>query len=1282
MAQALRTVFIVADPLPSAAQLRWPDKDPGDTAFYTADATRYMPEGDSILPGFTMTPLPAGGATPLLATVVASSATSITWQITGGNVASPITDYQCQLNFTTASGLVCNRTIWMRVRPLSVNMGYNGAGSAVQIVLQGGSSQGVVQYGADPSGANDSTPAFEQAFANLPAEGGEIVVPQGDYKLASALVFSGKPVSIRGAGKGVTRIHVYHSGIAFDIAPGTPVNRVQLVDFSAFAECTTGPVAAVARVTYPAESSFGYVTTIVSSVECFGYPNPANGLAPFPQTFTRGLILNGCWSSQIDNLSWFGPPSAAGATNACAIELNGSNDTRITAAQAYYGAALVIQTGYCQGIYMLAPVVVGCDYVLMQTAQSGWANYVPNSTSLLGLWIHAGELNTKLGTLLLDSVTLGSLSGCDISRDTGPSTAQTLLDFTDVSEFAVTACNFNGGPGGLDIAINFQAAYNSSANIIAASRCANLATALNITGANGTVGLMVNDLDAGGAAILDGSAITAGNRIYSRGHASASNPSGIVSPRDFVWQGPDYSVLMRLQSLQGATDYLKIVAAAPGGASAVTLQTQVGALILQPATQLWLGAQSGAGAVYSATIAGVTANPGNAQKIWNAGGVLAFGGALNPAPVFDASFTAKQPWADKAANAAIFSHNAGIVPPPPAPLAGLSIADKFKMAGVYNFGEIWNPAQNNDAWPTLQNFLLYAQLMYRAQKGGAFDNVALRSYVDVYLPCGDYLVAQPLIVPENVRLTGPGRICRAAYTGNQSNDGTDSVPGPFATNQFLPTVVVAPHGHLGDLNIYVNTDGVFAHRGSGVCIGRTWAAQIGQPCAVGAPGSGYTVGEIIYAAQPSPSAFWAWEAQVTAVDGNGGITAAVVYNTGAYALPPAALMYNAAPGLQETQWTAANGFSCFDPAHAGCFWMNGGATAASLAPAWMADYQAGATRYTIGAAISAGITVGKVQITGAVPSTYAAGYGPTFAVMVTGLEFEIESIQTLGGNAGVYGCYAQDVRIDRLNCVEGAVPIMLQGCGSWHAPLCVFDTCGSIGQIDQSHGIHMRGRVFWEPGNLTINGPLINTQAAPDGKHYALIIGGASSPANPCASLDLDFHVEDMGGLPASTIALYPGSTLGSMPPSQQAATCFAQYLFNSTINLKVTNLSAYGTSVSLLPTSGLYRFGYNVDPSCVFLGSLDTVPTIDGVAPPAAIIGLAFSEAWPGCAVRAWDGLHAAWLGQLGTAEIIGAGAPSNGTSGTGAGFAAPGSAFIDTASGAGRLYTNTNTTASPTWS
>jgi hypothetical protein len=705
-------------------------------------------------------------------------------------------------------------------------------------------------------------------------------------------------------------------------------------------------------------------------------------------------------------------------------------------------------------------------------------------------------------------------------------------------------------------------------------------------------------------------------------------------------------------------------------------------LVLAPGNQLWLGGTGGEGAVYSVTIAGATSNPGNEAvgKIWNNGGVLSLAGATLPQPAFTPGFSAAQPWQDIAGSVGIFGHHGGVVPAPPASQAGLLFGDREKLKGIYSFGEIW-PAQDtsDDAWPALQHYLLYAQLMYLAQKSATLDNVAERDFVDVVLPAGDYIVSQPLVVPENIRLGGPGRVLRAPYTGVQA----EAVAGVFASNQYLPTVVVAPRGHLSDLNIYCTTDGVFAHRGSGVCLGKNWQANIGADVTVGNPGSDYSVGDLFVAVNPSVAPYSGWVAQVTAVNGTGGITAASVTLGGAYALPPAA--YNGAEGLQATQWTAANGFTVFDPANAGCFVMKQAyradfvtpspGTSATLAPVWEADFVAGGNSYVGGAALTCGTQAGRIQITGSVPALYDTSglYGPTFNVMLNGLEFEIDSIQGLGGQAGLWARFAQDCRIGRMNFVESAIGFWCSGAGSIECANVVLDTCGAVGVIDQSHGIRMHGRAFWEEGNLTITSPLINTQG------YALKIGAASTPAYPCSCLDIKFTVINMGGLPASTIAAHPGTSLAVYSPTQQPAIAFLAYLYSSTIDLTVSNLSQYGGAPSPLPSSGIYQLGQAVDTGNDLRGSIDTVPVIDGVAAPAQVVTATTGHGFPGCAIRVWDGLHQCWVGPFNTVEMFGTVAPVNGV--TGAGLASPGSTFVDMASGSGRRYVNTGTQTSPIW-
>jgi hypothetical protein len=1184
----------------------------------------------------------------------------------------------------------------------------------------------------------DNSAALAAAFAAAGPACEEVVIPGGDWWFVSPVAMNGATVTLRGHGKGQTRLHFGHTGTALSIAPGSLLNRVTIRDMSLFAENVSAPTACAISVSYPSAASFGYQTTLIENVEVVGYPNGANGASPFPQTWGRGIVLQNCWASEIANCSWFGPPAAAGATTACFIEVNGSNDTQITDCSAYYGKALVIQTGYCQGLRITAPRVVGTDFVLVQSAQSAWTGYSPAAYSLQGLAILGGELNCNIGHVAVAGVLGGFVTAANITRrPQGPGSAQVLFSLTDSSDFHIMNCDWNGGPGGDDVAIQFQLGVlgNGSSNSMHGGHFANMATVLEIVGTNGAVGSVFEGFRLSNVplatAIIDGSSASNGNLIYYPGPGGSNFPTGLISNKDFRWAGPDNTTLFRVQSIQAAANFWKIEAAtasnpplllATGGDAQVnaTIQTTGGNLYLSaagdgvsgglaaftnlsgavawptfqnategnlvvlatntqglsinPAQQLYLGGT----ALYAPIIGATTANPGAgaANKVWSNGGAVsvARGDGLNPLPSFQPAFAASQVFGDIPASSTIFS--GGPIPTPPAALSGLLMGDRWKIGGVFSFAEWFAPNRNFDAWPALTNALLYAQLMYRAQCGTSLDNVAERRFVDLVLPAGDYLVSQPLYVPENVRLGGPGRILRAPYTGNQSNDGTDSVPGPFATNQYLPTVVVTPRAHLSDLNVYCTTDGVFAHRGSGVCLGKNWQAVVGGAVTIGDGGSNYSVGDLWVAVNPSVSPYSGWVAQVTSVDGAGGITAATVYLGGAYALPP--MTYEGGPSLQAQQWTSANGFTVFDTANAGCFLMAKAyqsnfstpspGTGATLAPPWQADFATNEGGYLTGASLTCGSQAGRIQITGSIPDVYDATYGPSFNVQLSGLEFEIDSIQGLGGHVGLWADFAQDARIGRLNFVGSNIFMWARSAGSIECPNAVADTCGCVMVIDQSHGIRMHGRAFYEEGNIKTGAPAINPQGA------AFLIGSVSTSSFPVSCLDLKFTVINMGGLPASTIASHG---LTGVSASQQAACAQLSYLFSSVIDLAVSNISQYGGAPSPLPTSGIYQLGFNVDNGNDLRGSLDTVPTIDGVAPPAQIVTATSGHAFPGCNINVWDGLHQCRIGPGGVVDILGSAAP---TGGTGVGFAVPTSVYRNIASGI--TYRNTGTLSAPAWS
>ena len=420
----------------------------------------------------------------------------------------------------------------------------------------------VLDFGA-VQGGSDCTAAFGAAFASLGGSG-EIFVPAGDYWFTSSLVLNGKGVTLRGAGRGQTKLHFSHTGIGLDFAPGNNFDKIVLRDFSAYAESSAGQTAAVARITYPSISGFGYVSCSICEVECFGYPNASNGASPFPQTFLRGFVLNNCWSTQINNVSWFGPPAAAGATTSAVTELNQCVDTRIHGAQAYYGNSFVLQTGYCEGIYITSPLVVGMDYLFSQTDETQWPGYVADKPMLLGLWVANGEVNTNLGTVQAANVTDGFFVGLDITRDGGPNTTRTLFNLTNCSNFHVTACNFVGGPSGgnaQDIAFGFQSTWNSSGNVIAACHFEDMATVIQISGTNGTVGLTTYGLHLGNVpiatAVIDNTPSQNSNLLTFVAPATLNTPAGIANTHDHVFANSAGETVFRVGATPNAANFIR-----------------------------------------------------------------------------------------------------------------------------------------------------------------------------------------------------------------------------------------------------------------------------------------------------------------------------------------------------------------------------------------------------------------------------------------------------------------------------------------------------------------------------------------------------------------------------------------------------------------------------------------------------------------------------------------------------------------------------------------------------
>ncbi|SEF57459.1 Pectate lyase superfamily protein [Actinacidiphila yanglinensis] len=94
---------------------------------------------------------------------------------------------------------------------------------------QPANSVSVVDDGADPSGAGDSTQAFRQAISDAKAQGKEVWIPSGDFKITSQLPVD--DVTLRGAGNWWSVVHSSHF-----IDQTSATGNTKLYDFAVFGD--------------------------------------------------------------------------------------------------------------------------------------------------------------------------------------------------------------------------------------------------------------------------------------------------------------------------------------------------------------------------------------------------------------------------------------------------------------------------------------------------------------------------------------------------------------------------------------------------------------------------------------------------------------------------------------------------------------------------------------------------------------------------------------------------------------------------------------------------------------------------------------------------------------------------------------------------------------------------------------------------------------------------------------------------------------------------------------
>jgi hypothetical protein len=255
----------------------------------------------------------------------------------------------------------------------------------VTSALSAGNIYNLIDYGGDPTGANDSSTALGNcitAAASAPSGiGGLVYIPSGSYLLTSPVsVSSSNNISIKGDGPYTTFLSPTHSGTALTLTETFPFSSVSITGLSFFANDVSGTSDAALNITMPgvptAFPGCPYIALLIEDVRIFG-----NGSLNPPTTnkaFRAGIRLRGCVNARFNRISFLGVNNSTGA----AIELTSATEIHIDSCNlqdAAFGVA--IMDGGCQGIYIRNGTFVNLNYLLASATFTAYNSSVTETLS-------------------------------------------------------------------------------------------------------------------------------------------------------------------------------------------------------------------------------------------------------------------------------------------------------------------------------------------------------------------------------------------------------------------------------------------------------------------------------------------------------------------------------------------------------------------------------------------------------------------------------------------------------------------------------------------------------------------------------------------------------------------------------------------------------------------------------------------------------------------------------------------------------------------------------------
>lgn len=191
------------------------------------------------------------------------------------------------------------------------------------------------------------TARVNAAFAAVDAFGyPELYAPAGVINIDGAgVTCTGKPICLRGAGKGLSQFRYDGTGWAMSILPSDIQQNVTLHDFAILPNNASVASGRPLRVVYPTFASWSGKTVDINNL------NMNSSLAgPVLPHWAAGMYFSDCWNGVVRNVWFTGKPNDW-LTTASFIELGANcTDFVIDGVHGYFCINWLTISGYCEGV--------------------------------------------------------------------------------------------------------------------------------------------------------------------------------------------------------------------------------------------------------------------------------------------------------------------------------------------------------------------------------------------------------------------------------------------------------------------------------------------------------------------------------------------------------------------------------------------------------------------------------------------------------------------------------------------------------------------------------------------------------------------------------------------------------------------------------------------------------------------------------------------------------------------------------------------------------------------